>query len=134
MPSRPYCFIWDMGCAFQRLLYLAAGPDAQIGGFSGKMQIRPEINSDTVIVEISTENNRMEIANGEIAINVPDSVTIDTSSCTRSGDRYELDPMGGLPFAGKGKLAVFDVKITSPGGVVSCIFSGDVVFSDEVTR
>lgn len=134
MPARPYCFIWELGATFQRVLYLAAGPSAMIEGFTGRMQVRPQVNSDIVIVELTTDNQLMEIANCEIALDVPTSVEIDTSVCTRTGTRYESDPLGGLPFAATGKLAVFDVEIISPEGVISRIFSGDVVFSAEVTR
>lgn len=134
MPARPYCFIWDLTCTFQRILYLRPGPDAQIAGFTGKMQIRAAIDSTTTIVDLTTENDRMIIENGYIALDVAADVAIDTSACTKDGSRTEQDPLGGRPYQATGKIGVFELQVTSPDGVTTSVFKGEVVFSREVTR
>lgn len=134
MPATTYSFIWELGAQFQRVLYLRPGPDAMIEGFTGRMQIRPEADSDDVIVELTTENGRMALTNGSIALDVSHAVEIDTSGCARVGSRQEPDPYGGAPFRATGRLAVFDIELVSPAGLVSRAFSGDVVFSKNVTR
>lgn len=134
MPARPYCFIFELGCTFQRILYLQPGPDAQIEGFTGRMQVRPTIDSNDVIIELTTANGRMSVINGAIVLDVAPDVEIDTSVCTKSGTKTEPDPLGGLPYQATGKLAVFDVEVVSPDGVTTRVFAGEVVFSPEVTR
>lgn len=134
MPAKQRNFIYEVGADFQRVLYLRPGPDADLTGYSGKMQIRPTADSSTVILEISTSNSRMTLGNGIITINVPNSVSIDATSCTRNGALAEPNPAGGQPYTAAGPLAVYDLEVTSGAGVETRLLQGDVCFSAATTR
>lgn len=134
MPARAFNFVYELNADFQRVLYLKAGPDAMIAGFTGLMQIRPSADSETVITELTTSDNSMQLINGAVVLNLPADTVIDTGPCTRSGTVYERAPDGELPFKGAGPIAVYDVQVISPAGVVTRILSGDIVFAQSVSR
>lgn len=136
MPARERGFIIEKGADFQRELYLQPGPDADIRLFTARMQIRATASSPTVLLELTTANTYLAVDYGKITINVPNAIvdTIDTSTLTVSGKITEPAPIGELPYEGNGKLAVYDLELVSPSGIVSRYLQGKVVFVENVTR
>lgn len=136
MPARDRGFIIEKGASFQRELYLKAGPDADIRLFTARMQIRASAISEPFLLELTTENGRLAVDYGKITINLPASVTaaIDTSTLTTKGKATEPAPAGELPYEAEGKIAVYDLELESPAGVVTRFLQGKIVFVDNVTR
>jgi len=136
MPARKRDFIIEKGADFQRQLFLKPGPDADIRNFTARMQVRSAVSSEIVVLELTTENNRITCGYGVITINVPSSITttLDTSGLTIKGKVTEPGPIGELPYESEGKLAVYDLELISPAGVVTRYLEGRVCIVDNVTR
>ena len=136
MPARKRDFIIEKGADFQRQLFLKPGPDADIRNFTGRMQIRSAVSSEIVVLELTTENNRITCGYGVITINVTAAVTtaLDTSGLTSKCKVTEPGPTGELPYESEGKLAVYDLELISPSGVVTRYLEGRVCIVDNVTR
>ena len=116
-----YNIFCQQGATFTRIIDLQY-PDAvdptifypyDLTGFTARMQVRRTISSTTKIVELTTENGRIEIdgEEGRIILTMGPSVT---SSITSSG--------------------VYDLEIQSDDGVVSRVIQGSFTLSEEVTR
>jgi len=98
-----------------RLVWKGAnGMPIDLTGCTAKMQVREEATSDTVLIELSTENGRITItpAAGQFDLYITDEDTDDLS----------LD--GG----------VYDLEVYHPNGDVTRLCQGIWSFSDEVTR
>lgn len=136
MPARKRDFIIEKGADFQRQLFLKPGPDADIRNFTARMQVRSAVSSEIVVLELTTENNRINCDYGIITINVTAAVTtaLDTSGLTSKGKITEPGPTGELPYESEGKLAVYDLELISPAGVVTRYLEGRVCIIDNVTR
>lgn len=136
MPARKRDFIIEKGADFQRQLFLKPGPDADIRNFTARMQVRSAVSSEIVVLELTTENNRINCDYGIITINVTAAVTtaLDTSGLTSKGKITEPGPTGELPYESDGKLAVYDLELISPAGVVTRYLEGRVCIIDNVTR
>lgn len=83
-------------------------------GCTGRAQLRATVESDAVLLEMTTENGRIALggAAGTVDLDVADEVT------------------AALP-AGKAR---WDLEIVWPNGDVTRLFSGPVTVSAEVTR
>jgi len=136
MPARRRDFIVDKGADFQRQLYLAPGPDADIRNFTARMQIRASASAEPFLLELTTENGRITCDYGVVTLNLPNAITaaLDTSTLTTKGKIIEPANAGEKPYEGEGKLAVYDLELVSPAGIVSKYLYGKVVFVDNVTR
>ena len=86
-----------------------------VTGYSAKVQVRPEADSSTVVVELSTANNRIAV-NG--ALGQFNWVLTDTETAAAS-----------LP-AGN---YVYDFNVTSGGGIVTKLLQGAFIVVDSVT-
>lgn len=122
-----YNITCQQGSTFSRLLEieqpdLEADPTGQtyepfdLSGFTARMQVRRTIESSTKLVELTTENNGLEInptgeTTNHIRIYMSDDVT---ASITSSG--------------------VYDLEIINGDGEVSRIMQGAFTLSPEVTR
>lgn len=122
-----YNITCQQGSTFSRLLEieqpdLEADPTGQtyepfdLSGFTARMQVRRTIESSTKLVELTTENNGLEInptgeTTNHIKIYMSDEVT---ASITSSG--------------------VYDLEIINGDGEVSRIMQGAFTLSPEVTR
>ena len=89
-------------------------PD-NLTGYTARMQIRQSIKSDTILDELTTENDRIEITplEGKLTIKFPNIVT---SNYDFTKGVYDLEIVTGTP------------------EVVSRILQGDVEVDLEVTR
>lgn len=94
---------------------VVAGDPIPLTGCTARMQIRPTITSDTIIVDLTTENGRITIdePNGGIFLLVDDTTT--TAITQKEEAKYDLETI-------------------CPGGIVKRRFEGTVVISEEVTR
>lgn len=136
MPARRRDFIIEPGATFQRQVNLEPGLGAEVdlSAYTARMKIRPDASSSTVILDVGSY---ITAGFGCVYIDVDDDITaaIDTSSCTRTGTINEPATVScDLPYSATGPLAVYDLEIESPAGVVTRLLSGNVVFPVNVTR
>jgi hypothetical protein len=83
-------------------------------GFTGAAQVRASIDSDQVLLSLTTENG------GIILDNTAKTITLQATAVQTAG----IDWLDG----------VWDLELTSPGGVVSPVAAGVVKVIREVTR
>ena len=83
-------------------------------GYTARMQVRADVNSETEIFELTTENSKLVLGgiNGTIDISLSASETA----------------------AAQAVEAVYDVELISSGGQVYRILSGNISIIAEVTR
>ena len=92
----------------------SAGTPIDVTGCTGRMQIRPSVESPTVLAELSSTNDGVAFggANGIVALHIPAAQT--AAFAWRSG--------------------VYDLEVAFPDGTVRRLLYGSVVVSPEVTR
>lgn len=115
-----YNIFCQQGATFTRIIDLQYPDPADpttfltydLEGFTARMQVRRTVTSSTVIVELTTENGRIEIValEGRIILLMEPDVTSGLSS------------------------GVYDLEIESFEGVVSRVVQGTFTVSEEVTR
>lgn len=114
----PYPVRQECGVIVNALTGRPANPadfePVDLTGCTARMQIRPEVESPTVLLELSTTNGR--IALGGVAGTA--TLTLDPATTAA------LDWDSG----------VWDLEITHPGGDVSRMAEGTASVSPEVTR
>lgn len=91
-----------------------SGVPIDLTGCTARMQVRSEVGSPTVLIELSTVNDRIVLggANGTTDLYISDE---DTAAIAWDG-------------------GVFDIEITHPGGDVTRLGQGYLNVSLEVTR
>ena len=86
-----YNMVCDQGSTFQRTIEIKdmAGITYSLTGFTARMQIRREVDTTAVMLELTTANGRLTVfpASGAIQINLTPALT---ASLTRSGV-YDLE-------------------------------------------
>lgn len=90
------------------------GSPLSIFGYTARMQVRETATSPLALIELSTTNGRIVNggANGQLTLTL---TNVETSALAwRSG--------------------VYDLELTSPGGIISRIIEGNVTVGLEVTR
>lgn len=90
------------------------GSPLSIFGYTAQMQIRETLTSPSVLLELTTANGRIVNggANGQLTLTLSNAIT--SALVWRSG--------------------VYDLELTSPGGIISRIIEGNVTVGLEVTR
>lgn len=117
MTAGIYNFTIEQGATFRRTwtIYDNAGDPVDLTDFIGIMQIRPEYESDTVYVELTTENGGLTFGGvaGTIEVYIADT---ETSEITTDG--------------------VYDIEVVSGGGSGDRdrLLKGRVRLDREVTR
>lgn len=105
----------DQGATFERLLVVRDEDDnlMNLTGYTARMQVRPEIDSNEILVELTTENGRLVLggANGTIYMTLSPEIT----------ETIDTDGM-------------YDLEIVSNGGAVHRLMRGPFVVNPEVTR
>jgi hypothetical protein len=116
MPAVNYDFEIEQGTTQQKVFGYKAGDQTPINltGFTARMQIRPKLASDVVLLELSTTNGRLQL--GGIA----GTVTMLFAPATTTG----------VPWS----RGVYDLELTSPDGAVTRMLMGEITLSKEVTR
>ena len=115
MPAGSHDFEMEQGATFNRSILVKDGDGnpVDLSGASCRMQVRPFIESDTVIIELTTSNGRITIDGplGQITLLVS---AASTSSISQSG--------------------VYDLEVVYPDSSVDRLLKGSLVLSPEVTR
>jgi hypothetical protein len=111
-----YTLICWQGKTFEKIFYFKDAQDniINLSGYTARMHIRPAIDSDTITIELNTENDRI-IINGDDG-----SVTLYIADEDSEG----IDP-------GTYK---YDLEIISASGRVYCPIYGSFKVKAEVTR
>ncbi len=119
MPAAKLDLIIEQGATFRHTLFVKAGkgadaPPADLTDCTARMQIRSDIDSPDVEIELTTENDRITITplEGRIDLLISDE---DTAA---------------LSF----EVGVHDIELEYPNGDVKRAVQGKVVLSREVTR
>ena len=105
------------GTTFRKKWYLfdKNNQPLDLNGYTGRMQVKADYTTDTLI-ELTTENDRMEILDNYIALYISDADT--TASFDAGSYKYDLEII-----AGTGEVPD-----------VYCPFYGSFKVTDEVTR
>lgn len=92
------------------------GDPINLTGYTAVMKIRPAVDSDDVICELTTENGKITInaLAGQILLSIPASET--------EGFNYPQEP------------GVYDLLPTNGAGIVTEELSGSVIFQQTVSR
>lgn len=107
----------DQGATFRRRFVWKTGTPpvpVDLTGCTARMQIRPDITSDEVLVELTTEN-------GGITLGDADG-TIDLYISAEDTAKVEA------------AIGVYDLELVTADGDVDRVLSGTVTISPEVTR
>ena len=107
----------DQGATFDKSVTWKVGKPAvpvDLTGATARMQIRPKIDSATVLVELTTENGRIALGGvtGDVTLTIEAAITTDFA--WREG--------------------VYDLEIIFADTTVKRLLSGSVAVSPEVTR
>ena len=109
----------EQGATFRHQLQVkqgsgASAPAANLAGYTARMQIRPEVDSTTILISLTTENSRITIT--------PLTGLLDLFISATDTAALSFD------------VAAYDVEIVSTGGEVTRLVQGKVKLSREVTR
>jgi hypothetical protein len=110
-----YKIVCDQGATFERVITVkdSTGSPMNLTGYTARMQVRREIESSTILVELTTENGR--IALGGAA----GTITLSMNAATTAAIEDE---------------GVYDLEIISNAGAVHRVLKGRFVLQLEVTR
>lgn len=90
------------------------GTVVPLTGYSARMQVRESVDSDAVLLELSTTNGKIELTPNQ------GKVTLHFSPADTSGEDWS---------SGK-----YDLELTSSNGFVTRLLKGKIRLSKEVTR
>lgn len=104
------------GKTFEKIFYFKDAQDniIDLSGYTARMHVRPSVDSDTITIELTTENDRI-VVNGEdgsVTLYIADEDSEDVSAAT-----YK-----------------YDLEIISGSGRVYCPIYGSFKVKAEVTR
>ena len=116
-PAGLYNITADQGATFSRTVTWrdSARQAINVTGYTARMQVRPTTGSSTVILSLTTENDRIELggATGQVTITVSAADMANVAA-----DKY-----------------VYDLELIAPStGVVNRLIQGNFVVRGEVTR
>lgn len=114
MKAGVYNIRCDQGADFNLTFVVTDDEDTPYDwtGCTARMQVRREVDSNSVLVELTTANGRIVLgAEGEITLTM-DAAT--TAGITRSG--------------------VYDIEVVTASGQVNRPLRGDFILDPEVTR
>jgi len=93
-----------------------------LSGWSARMQIRESVDSDVVVLELTTENGGITFT----------KTTSNDGTVTSAGYQLYLSPAQTADVTVSG--GVYDIELVDVEGDVGRIQSGSVMFDPEVTR
>jgi hypothetical protein len=116
MTAAAYDFVIEQGSTLDKAFVWkdSAGAVINLSGYTARMQIRQTVSSSTVLLELTTLNNRIIITPGEGKVRLLVAAA-DTAAITWQRGKYDLELM-------------------SSTGTVTRLLYGDVEVSREVTR
>lgn len=111
-----YNITCDQGATFQRSISWtdSAKNPYDLTSYTARMQVRPNVSSTSVILELTTGNGRITLTSTEWNVNLLVAANV-TANLTPG-------------------LYVYDLELVSGGGVVSRIIEGNFKVKAEVTR
>ena len=126
MAAGRYSFVVEQGSTLNLELQYkdSSGNPINLTGYSGKMQIRPAVSSETVYLTLSSSLNADGTGlnfSGSSNLNPPTSGTIAIYISAPTSSQLTFDN------------AVYDLELTS-GTVVTRLLEGQIKLSKEVTR
>lgn len=114
MPAAIYDFEIEQGTTLNKQMVWkdSTGAPVDLSGYTARMQMRPSVSSDTVLLNLTTENGGITLggALGTITLHFTDA---QTSALTKGG--------------------VYDIEVVT-GGNVTRLIQGAISLSKEVTR
>lgn len=114
MTAAVYTFAIEQGTDYDKTLIWRdnTGNPVNLTGYTARMQLRPSVSSETVLLDLTTENGGITLggATGEITLHFTES---NTSPVVKGG--------------------VFDLEMII-GGKVKRLVQGSITVSREVTR
>lgn len=115
MAAITYDLFIEQGAEFnQRFIWKdGTGAPVNLSGYTARMQIRPALSSDTVLLSLTTENNRITLGGSAGTIDLTIGATA-TAALTRGG--------------------VYDLELVQTADDVVRFAQGAVTVSKEVTR
>jgi hypothetical protein len=116
-PAGLYNIVADRGSTMSRTFLWKdpAKKPIHLAGYTARMQVRPTIDSETVILELTTENNRIELGetDGSVVLYIDADTTEDLEP-----DKY-----------------IYDLELIAPASErVYKLCYGNFVVRSEVTR
>ena len=93
----------------------ADGPLLQVAGYGARMQIRPELGSDVVLVDLSTANGAITLGavNGKMVITLTEAMLAGTAWAEGVYDLWLVQPDGAQIRVFRGDIAI-DLRVTQP--------------------
>lgn len=114
MPAAIYDFEIEQGTTLNKQMVWkgSTGAPVDLSGYTARMQMRPSVSSDTVLLNLTTENGGITLggALGTITLHF---TAAQTSALTKGG--------------------VYDIEVVT-GGDVTRLIQGAISLSKEVTR
>lgn len=116
MSAAVYNFEIEQGTSLEKSVVWkdSTGTPVNLTGFTARLQVRENADSDEVLLELSTANSKIVITP------LLGKSTLKFSPVDTSGSSWT-----------KGK---YDLELTSPAGAVTRIIKGKVTLSKEITR
>ena len=113
MLAGTYNIICEQGATFQRNLSVvnADNTEPDYNSSTARMQVRPTVESATIIIELTTENSRITLLDNTITLDI-------------TADDTELLPTGAYKY---------DLEIQTDADVIRLV-QGNFTVSPEVTR
>lgn len=115
MPAATYNILTDQGATFERVITwkTTAGVPVDLTGYTAALQVRVQYSSPTTVLSLSTAAGSIVLggALGTITITAP------AASMTMDGANY-----------------VYDLELTSGGGVVTRLVMGSFTVRPQVTQ
>jgi hypothetical protein len=116
-PAKLKLTIYQGATFRKRLRWSAGGAPIDLTGCTARMQVRPEVDSPTVLIDLTTENSGIALGGAAGTVDLYIGATSTAAITWESG--------------------VFDLEIVHPGVMpdeVTRIAEGSVTVSPEVTR
>ena len=116
MPAASYDFEIEQGATLLKPIVWkdSAGSPVNLTGYTAKMQIRQNVSSPDVLLELSTTNGKLSISA------MAGQVTMIFSAATTAAITWS-----------RGK---YDLELTSSDGTVTRLIEGEITISKEITR
>ena len=130
-------FVIQQNCDWTRVLTYATsnGTPIDLTGYTAEMQVRATILESTVILTMTPELGgtagtvTLHLSNAQLT---PPALNLKT---IHVGPQTVTESLAdGSVLVGTGPTAVYDLILTSAGGVKTCLISGNICFVPTVTR
>jgi hypothetical protein len=114
MPAGIYNFTCEQGTTFQRDIEVTNFDDSvrDLSGFTARMQVRKDMDAAAALIELTTENGRMQI-DGELGTVSLTISAADTAAMTYGG--------------------IYDLEIVNSVGSVERLIQGNFNLDENVT-